>query len=256
MTTTNMRFVAKNGLDNNANSISNLGVSGASLTLSGANALTLTTTGTTNVTLPTSGTLLTTTGNAATATSIASGAANQIAYQTGSGTTSFISAPTTSSTFLEWNGSAFIWAAAGGFSTTDDTTTNATYYPTFVTTAGGSTAKTSSTTFTFNPSTGTLSATVLNTLSDRRAKTNIRPLGYGLADILALSGYKYEMVNGGQTSIGVIAQEVQALIPESVSPSVDGMLGVNYPSLTAVLIEAVKQLSARIDILENAAKQV
>jgi len=64
MTTTNVRFVAKNGLDNNSNSITNLGVSGASLTLSGANALTFTTTGATGITLPTSGTLVTATGTA------------------------------------------------------------------------------------------------------------------------------------------------------------------------------------------------
>jgi hypothetical protein len=51
-------FSVKSGLDANANTISNLGVANASLTLSGANAVTLTTTGATNVTLPTSGTLL------------------------------------------------------------------------------------------------------------------------------------------------------------------------------------------------------
>ncbi len=58
-----------------------------------------------------------TSGNAATATvatNIASGAAWQIPYQTGSSTTSFITAPSVSSTFLQWNGSAFVWAAAGG----------------------------------------------------------------------------------------------------------------------------------------------
>jgi len=55
---TKRSFSVKSGLDANANSISNLGVASASLTLSGANAVTLTTTGATNVTLPTSGTLL------------------------------------------------------------------------------------------------------------------------------------------------------------------------------------------------------
>lgn len=63
MATNNMRFVAKNGLDNNSNSIANLGAAGASLTLSGANALTITTTGPTSVTFPTSGTLATTTSS-------------------------------------------------------------------------------------------------------------------------------------------------------------------------------------------------
>lgn len=56
---TSKKFVAKNGLDNNSNSIDNLGVSGASLTRAGAHSLTLTTAGSTNVTLPTSGTLAT-----------------------------------------------------------------------------------------------------------------------------------------------------------------------------------------------------
>jgi len=55
-----------------------------------------------------------TSGNASTATNVASGAANQIPYQTGSSTTAFITAPTVSSTYLQWNGSAFTWAAAGG----------------------------------------------------------------------------------------------------------------------------------------------
>ena len=47
------------------------------------------------------------------ATNVASGAANQIVYNTGAATTSFITAPTVSDTFLKWNGSAFAWAAAG-----------------------------------------------------------------------------------------------------------------------------------------------
>jgi hypothetical protein len=50
---------------------------------------------------------------ATTATNLASGAANQIAFQTNASTTSFITAPTVSSTFLQWNGSAFVWASAG-----------------------------------------------------------------------------------------------------------------------------------------------
>ena len=50
-------------------------------------------------------------GNATSATNIASGAANQIPYQTGSGATSFIAAPTLSNTFLEWSGSAFQWSS-------------------------------------------------------------------------------------------------------------------------------------------------
>ncbi len=61
---------------------------------------------------------------ATTATNLASGAANQIAYQTGSGATSFITAPTTGSTYLSWNGTTFAWAAAGGGTTTNALTMN------------------------------------------------------------------------------------------------------------------------------------
>jgi hypothetical protein len=69
----------------------------------------------------TTATTATSATSATTATNLASGAANQIAYQTGSGATSFITAPTTGSTYLGWNGSAFAWsavAAAPGGSTT------------------------------------------------------------------------------------------------------------------------------------------
>jgi hypothetical protein len=58
-----------------------------------------------------------TTGNAATATTatnLAGGAANRIAYQTGAGATSFITAPVSSSTYLGWNGSAFVWGTPAG----------------------------------------------------------------------------------------------------------------------------------------------
>ena len=64
-----------------------------------------------------------TTGNAATATSattatnIAAGANLQIPYNTGSGATSFIAAPTLSSTFLQYNGTGFAWAAVSGSGT-------------------------------------------------------------------------------------------------------------------------------------------
>jgi hypothetical protein len=46
-----------------------------------------------------------------TATNIAGGGANQIVFNTGSGATSFITAPTVASTYLEWSGSAFQWSA-------------------------------------------------------------------------------------------------------------------------------------------------
>jgi len=102
-------------------------------------------------------------GNATTATTathLAGGGANRIAYQTGSGASAFAVAPTVTDTFLKWDGSAFTWSSAGS-NITDDTTTNATHYPLFSASNTGalSAVETSSTKYTYNPSTGILGAT-------------------------------------------------------------------------------------------------
>ena len=51
-------------------------------------------------------------GTATSATNIAGGAVNRIPVQSGAGATTFVVAPTTGSTFLQWTGSAFAWAGA------------------------------------------------------------------------------------------------------------------------------------------------
>lgn len=53
-------------------------------------------------------------GSAGSATNLLGGAANRIAYQSGSNTTTFITAPTTSDTYLKWSGSAFTWSTVSG----------------------------------------------------------------------------------------------------------------------------------------------
>lgn len=74
--------------------------------------------GTTAVALNRASAALTLTGvTSALATSVAGGAANQITYQSAAGTTAFITAPSVANTSLQWNGSAFTWAASGGMTT-------------------------------------------------------------------------------------------------------------------------------------------
>lgn len=53
-----------------------------------------------------------------------------------------------------------------------------------------------------------------------------------------------------QRQIGLIAQEVQPLVPEAVSEGPDGFLAVDYPKLIPVLVQAIKELSARVEALE------
>jgi hypothetical protein len=100
-----------------------------------------------------------------TATNLAGGAANRVPYQTGSGTTAFVTAPTSSGQALTWNGTSLVWQTAGSATLQDDTSTNATYYPTFATATSGAftDARVSSTKFTFNPNTGRLTTTALTT---------------------------------------------------------------------------------------------
>jgi len=90
----------------------------------------------------------------------------------------------------------------------------------------------------------------ISSLSDRRVKSNIRGLTSGLRIVNALRGVRF--IKDDKPDIGVIAQEVQKLVPEVVTEGADGMLSVDYGRLTAVLIEAVKELTNRVQKLEAA----
>jgi hypothetical protein len=75
-----------------------------------------------------------TTGNAGSATNVAGGGANQLVYNTAASTTSFVVAPTVSSTFLKWDGAAFVWDVAGAGSVSSVDVSGGT---TGLTTSGG-----------------------------------------------------------------------------------------------------------------------
>ena len=87
--------------------------------------------------------------------------------------------------------------------------------------------------------------------SDARLKDNIETLEGGLAKVEQLRGVTY--TRGGKKNIGVIAQEIEKILPEIVKTADDeiGTKSVDYSRLTAVLIEAVKDLSAKVKELEN-----
>ena len=87
--------------------------------------------------------------------------------------------------------------------------------------------------------------------SDERLKDNIETLEHGLAKVEQLRGVSY--IRDGKENIGVIAQEVEKILPEIVLTADDemGTKSVDYSRITAVLIEAVKDLSAKIKELES-----
>ena len=88
--------------------------------------------------------------------------------------------------------------------------------------------------------------------SDRRAKSDIKVIENALEKVETLSGNTYELHNtsGGTTrSAGLIAQEVQEVLPEAVTQDNEedgGMLRLNYNSVIALLVESVKELSAEV----------
>jgi len=87
------------------------------------------------------------------------------------------------------------------------------------------------------------------TYSSRRWKTNIQTLPDALARVELLRGVSYDLKDSGKHEIGVIAEEVGAVVPELVTYEANGKdaRGVDYSRLTALLIEAVKQQQAEIE---------
>jgi hypothetical protein len=116
--------------------------------------------------------------------------------------------------------------------------------------------------------------------SDRRLKTNIKNIDNALDKVLKLNGVYFNWAddindkgfygaNPGEIAVGVIAQEVEVVLPELVAPApfdqhhdteTGEALGsksgqdyktVKYEKLTALLIEAVKELSAKVDLQQE-----
>ena len=104
----------------------------------------------------------------------------------------------------------------------------------------------------FKPSTGTLSATIFTSLSDRTQKEDIRPIENSIEIVKQLTGVRYNWKNNtNQPSIGLIAQDVEEVIPEVVVEMADGLKSVSYGNIVAVLIEAIKEQQVRIEELES-----
>ncbi|WP_310558569.1 tail fiber domain-containing protein [Flavobacterium sp.] len=85
--------------------------------------------------------------------------------------------------------------------------------------------------------------------SDRRYKSDIEVLTSPLANLLKISGYSYYSKLEKKDTLGVIAQEVEAVYPELVLTDADGYKSVQYGNLIAPIIEAIRELSTKIDNL-------
>ena len=102
----------------------------------------------------------------------------------------------------------------------------------------------------------TADGTLTTNTSDERLKTNITTLNGALNKVNQLRGvtYNWKENPSGDTRIGFIAQEVNSVVPELTftNPnSADKYMGVHYDNVTALLVEAVKELSSDIITTNN-----
>jgi hypothetical protein len=72
-----------------------------------------------------------------------------------------------------------------------------------------------------------------------------------LDQLLRLRGVTWRWREDGSADAGVIAQEVEAVFPGLVLTGADGIKRVNYTGLVALLVEAVRELHARVTELER-----
>jgi hypothetical protein len=92
--------------------------------------------------------------------------------------------------------------------------------------------------------------------SDKRLKENIKPIESALDKVSKLQGVTFDWKESDsildiKEDIGFIAQDVQKVVPELVRENKDGMLSMRHQGIAPILLEAIKELKAEIDLLKS-----
>jgi hypothetical protein len=99
------------------------------------------------------------------------------------------------------------------------------------------------------------SLTVGSTITENssiRYKDNIETVKYGLDKVLQMRGVTYTKKDTGLKELGLIAEELNEILPEVVLKNEEGEPdSVSYGRITAVLIEAIKDLKKEIEELKS-----
>jgi predicted acyltransferase (DUF342 family) len=96
---------------------------------------------------------------------------------------------------------------------------------------------------------GIVTAVDFNSTSDQSLKTNINTVNNALDIVNELRGVSFDWKETGKPSYGVIAQELEKVLPALVSDT--NIKSVNYNGIIGVLIESIKELSEEIEKLKN-----
>lgn len=97
------------------------------------------------------------------------------------------------------------------------------------------------------------------TVSDQRFKTNIRQLKNCVSKVERLTGVEYTLKKDERKErkhLGVIAQEVEKSLPNLVLTEKDDMKSVKYEQMIPILLEAIKELNQRVDVLNTKVKKL
>jgi len=177
--------------------------------------------------------------------------------------------------YLGWNGSDYIWTTlyhsgsnAQFQQLTANSTFNATSTANFSSTVNfngnltyfdGNTINAPYATLTANNLTvnnnitcsNTVTANTFNATSDATLKTNIAPIENPLAILKKITGVSFDWKNNEGSAEGVLAQDVEQVLPNAVNTDEEGKKSVSYNNLVGVLIEAVKGQQEQINNLKD-----
>lgn len=97
--------------------------------------------------------------------------------------------------------------------------------------------------------TGAIYASAVNPDSSIRFKENVEPIADPLALAQKLQGVRFDWKDSGKPSIGFIAEDVEAVLPEVVAhdSKTGEVRGLNYNAIVPVLLEALKEQQAQIE---------
>jgi len=98
---------------------------------------------------------------------------------------------------------------------------------------------------------GQLIADKIRGRSDEKLKSNINNITNALQTLKTLNGKSYHYKKSTQISYGLIAQEVEKILPEIVETDDDDIRSISYNDIIAFLIEAIKELDDKIEGLRN-----
>lgn len=99
--------------------------------------------------------------------------------------------------------------------------------------------------------TGDVTAPNFNTTSDAAVKDDIMTIDSPLNTLANLRGVNFDWKQTGQKSMGVVAQEVEKVLPYLVATDANGLKSVNYQAMVGLLIESVKDLQAQVTKLSK-----